>query len=708
MANNKRDGYGKLLDCWMPPKEAGEPIGCLATTYTFDPELFEEECLSRFLKMDTEYDEDGALYLIEREEKLCAIKCASVLVDQTHSNKQRSLRWDMLSMRYSGTFHPKISLLYWSGCIRLIVASANLSKPGYRENQEIFGVVDFFLDAGKIIKADAPIHILKNYIDFLRKIILDYSLSGDKVNKRSIDLLESIQKIAQQWTPPEVKIDNRQIHLESILIGPGRKDMFEQLQEIWIQYSSKLPHTAWITSPFYNSPDAQNLPAEKIWTILSTKKDAAVNYTCCYEPSHEEGKKYLIMAPESLKVKRIVGRALLDISFRGISISAKDENGNVCFRSPHLKSILLENDDWVMYMVGSSNFTSSGTGLITKCNYEANLVYIINTSKNPEGFAQLQSSFPKDDYFEQNEIEFSRIGYSEEDGEPLIPSLPIFFKECEAIWDNGIFIRFHFDKKHKTGNFRICDDTGSFSFHRRNWIEKNEPEFYLFPWTEKHIPSGFNVYLEDDALVPAFWPLNVENSKVLPTPDELKNLKLEDLIEILSSSKSLISVMRKILKEKMLKNAAIDFNKEYIDPHKRVDTSGYILQRTRRMSHALSALSERISRPVYTKESLDWRLYGPVGVNALCEAMVKEVEKTHLDEDMKKEELLFFMAELALEFINIDPTVNTNSLTKDEIISEFKKFLQNLYFSNKKLITANRPSPIRNYAKKAFKTIHKT
>ena len=27
-----------MLDLWRPPQDAGEPIGCLATTYTFDPE----------------------------------------------------------------------------------------------------------------------------------------------------------------------------------------------------------------------------------------------------------------------------------------------------------------------------------------------------------------------------------------------------------------------------------------------------------------------------------------------------------------------------------------------------------------------------------------------------------------------------------------------------------------------------------------------
>jgi len=707
MAKSNREGFGKLLDFWMPPKEAGEPIGCLATTFTFDPELFEEECLSRFLKMDTEFDEDLALYLIERQEKLYSVKCASVLVDQKHSNKKRSLAWDMLSMRYIGTFHPKISLLYWSGCIRLIVASANLTKPGYRENQEIFGKVDFVIEEGNILNSNAPVHVLLSLIDFLRNIILGCSLSGKAVNDRSISFLDSVQQKAEKWKSLDVKRDHNQIHLESLLIGPGRKDLFEQIQEIWMKYSSRLPHSAWITSPFYNSPDSNNLPAEKIWAIMSPKKNAKVIYSCPYDVLLDGERKYLIMAPESLKVKRFEGRPSPDISFRGNSMFSKDENGNERIRSPHLKNILIENDEWLLYMIGSSNFTSPGTGLAPRSNYEANIVYIVNKNKNPSGYDRLQASFSEDEYLEQSEIEFSQLNFSDEEGEPGIPILPLFFESCEAIWQNGVFIRFHFDKNHSIGAFRISDESGILNFQSKYWTLKQEPEFIILPWPEKPIPSGFNVYIEDEVM-PAFWALNAETRKVLPTPDVLKNLKLPELIEILSSTRTLISSMRKILRDKESSSESGYHEKEYMDPHKRVDTSGYILQRTRRMSNALSALGERIARPVYTMESLEWRLNGPVGVSALCEAMAKEVEKTHLDDDMKKEEMLFFLAELTIEFANIEPVINNDSLSKTEIMDELKKFLRSLFLSHEALINSSKPSPIRDYAKKAIKIVFNT
>ncbi|HOI55908.1 MAG TPA: hypothetical protein PLP01_11710, partial [Phycisphaerae bacterium] len=88
-------GYGRLLDAWTPPPDAGSPIGCVATTFTFDPVFFEEQCLGRLVQMETGANEDGRLYLVEREEKLSQLACAAVLVDQHNCRGTRSLRWDL-------------------------------------------------------------------------------------------------------------------------------------------------------------------------------------------------------------------------------------------------------------------------------------------------------------------------------------------------------------------------------------------------------------------------------------------------------------------------------------------------------------------------------------------------------------------------------------------------------------------------------------
>lgn len=83
----------RLLDCWQRKPEYGEPIGCIATSFTFDAAFFEEQCLARFVGMETDPAEDERGYQIEREEKLSPTFCA-VIIDQRHVPWLRSARPD--------------------------------------------------------------------------------------------------------------------------------------------------------------------------------------------------------------------------------------------------------------------------------------------------------------------------------------------------------------------------------------------------------------------------------------------------------------------------------------------------------------------------------------------------------------------------------------------------------------------------------------
>lgn len=137
-------GLGRLLDAWVPPSAAGAPIGCLATSYTFDSVFFEEQCLARFAGIRTGAAEESMVqaYLIEREERLSQIK-AVALVDKDHCRGPRSPRWDLLCARgKGGILHAKLSLLIWAKHMRLVVGSANLTPSGYRRNHEVFMVLE--------------------------------------------------------------------------------------------------------------------------------------------------------------------------------------------------------------------------------------------------------------------------------------------------------------------------------------------------------------------------------------------------------------------------------------------------------------------------------------------------------------------------------------------------------------------------------------
>jgi hypothetical protein len=60
----------RLLDLWRGEEEFGRPFGCVTTSFTFDAALFEEQCLARFLTIQSNPNETAKAYIVEREEKL--------------------------------------------------------------------------------------------------------------------------------------------------------------------------------------------------------------------------------------------------------------------------------------------------------------------------------------------------------------------------------------------------------------------------------------------------------------------------------------------------------------------------------------------------------------------------------------------------------------------------------------------------------------
>ena len=95
MSKARQQAQQTMLEAWRPPRGAGDAVGCLATTFTFDAGFFEEECLARFLEIDSLPDREGLAYLLERENRL-GPAFAAVLVDHRQAGVDHSLRWDVL------------------------------------------------------------------------------------------------------------------------------------------------------------------------------------------------------------------------------------------------------------------------------------------------------------------------------------------------------------------------------------------------------------------------------------------------------------------------------------------------------------------------------------------------------------------------------------------------------------------------------------
>lgn len=579
MAKRKREsqaGFGRLLEAWVPPDQAGDPIGCIATTFTFNAAFFEQECLASFLGLESEPNEDGPAYLIEREEKLAKLSCAAVLVDAHHCRGSRNLRWDLLAARLPGIQHAKVSLLVWTNCVRVIIGSANLTEDGYRRNLEVYGVLDFSEGS------PSPIQSLRETIAFLGRIV-QFATSTNNVDSPSVQrwkgLLDRVASQCANWGAGSDALKGAAIRVQPLFIEPNQgpeQSCFGQLKRLWPGGSP--PRIANVVSPFFDPPEAPNQPAAEVINLMRQRGDVAVGYHLTGEDipdaRAEDDGKVLLHAPESLCNQP--HRHSCSIEFYRI----KTVDG----RPLHAKGIWLEDDRYALYQIGSSNFTSAGLGISKRSNIEANLVYIVDAQRDPAAFDAFVATFPNSELVDTEVIQWKPIPNGDDESESEYKSLPTFFGDATFSVENStdalLTLKFHGSAP--DGFQLLPDGDDRVWFDAERWLALGSPAVCRLPWDRARPPSGFEVRIDGDAAT-AWWPVNALSANSLPPPDELKDLPLDTLIDLLTSARPLHRQLADYLKRKKPKTVgAMDAG--IVDPHKRVDTSRFLLQRTRRLS----------------------------------------------------------------------------------------------------------------------------
>ncbi len=682
-ASEDKPGYGKLLDAWIAPDDAGDPIGCVATSFTFSPVFFEEECLARFLQLESDPTEDGPVYLVEREEKLAQVACAAALVDQHHCRGSRSLRWDLIPARLPrGLQHAKISLLFWSRLVRLIIGSANLTDNGYRRNLEIFSVLDFRASG------EAPISCLLGTIAFLHRVA-EFGEVGGQTSpavQRWNNLLDRVTDECSKWGASDEKLRRHGVQVRPVFCGPGYDNVFDQLRMAWPDDSP--PEAAYVVSPFFDDSNSENVTARQLWKLLRQRGKASVYFHVTAEKGPGDDALF-INAPENLLSAMPSGRSRVSTEFYQVELPEG--------RPLHAKGLWIENSHKIAYLMGSSNFTSAGTGISSTKNLEANLVYLVDCHRNARAEKLLDATFPDGELVDLNgDIRWkSRIDKGEDDvGEELL--LPFSFGDATYHCDEKLqsSVSFSFLDTPPPKWELLTDGDNQRFWGEKEWVRQGKPDVCHVAWNQERPPSGFWIRWQDSQGA-AWWPVNVSVGKVLPPPDELKHLPLEVLINILSSVRPLHRVLAEYFRHRQnpgVKGA----DGPIVDPHKRVDTSQFLLRRTRRLSWALNALRMRLERPVVTLEILRWRLRGPVGVMALANAMVRESKS--------EEERAFLISELALELDRVKPETVPGYLAPDiyqaeirEVISELRTLVSD--------ISPNSPQNLRKYVQSVFRAV---
>jgi hypothetical protein len=385
---------------------------------------------------------------------------------------------------------------------------------------------------------------------------------------------------------------------------------------------------------------------------MRKRGDAVVDYCLEAEPTSIEG-HFIVKAPSSLLTTRPPRPACF------VKLSKLNTDTE---RPLHAKELWLQDGRWVMLLIGSSNFTSAGTGIGKAANYEANLLYLLDMNNAPRGYSSdLVKRFPPSESIEDPEgsLTFQEIMEPNADapGEGLLlPSgfLSATFRRMddgrnEVILDLGDDL---------PSGWQVMDEEEIVVLNEQDWRIASCPKRYHLIWSKK-APSGLWVTWKSAEGL-AWWPVNASSPADLPAPDQLRDLSLDILMEILTSARPLHEALRRYLRRKDRDmNVHPSKSDVDLDPHKRVDTSGFLLQRTRRFSWALAGLRSRLERPAPTNESLDWRINGPVGVMAVAQALTREAKS--------EEERVFLLAELALELLRTKPQTTHGSLSQTEV-----------------------------------------
>ena len=463
----KQDKIPPLLDHWTPPKLQDDdvstitPIGFICTSFTFDADFFDDECLTRFLTMETEKESDGAAFLVEREEKLAGLRGGIVLVDQHHCKGGRSLRWDLVACRIKhGILHAKITILRWSHCIRLIVGSANLTPNGCCINQEIFAVFDYYNGC------DEDLKLINDILNYLTE--LSHSQCGAIVQQRFDNLSVEIRQALNQWGISNKNYSRDEIRVNTLLVSPTNRNGIYRLKEIWEQSAYSPPDNAYVTSPFFDQEEHPNTPSNILPQILRQRGDACITYQLTVEPHSEEDNRLIAHAPSFLSKK---SRPALEINFTSISEVGLNEEDKTVPRPLHLKTTWLQNDDTHLMMAGSSNFTSAAFGLGARVNYEANVVFTVFKNRNKKAYDQLINSHIDGDDLDSDKLIFREIPNEDEpmpDADEIL--LPAFFGEAviRKVADRCL-LEINFCSDDSPAGFEII-----FEFHQRKEMLVNE------------------------------------------------------------------------------------------------------------------------------------------------------------------------------------------------------------------------------------------
>ena len=665
----KTSGKGTILDLWRPPQNAGDPVGCIGSTYTFAPGLFDEQCLARFLEIESESNREDLAFLLERENRLGSVY-AGVLVDHTQAGVEHSLRWDVLPVRIrAGKQHAKLSLLVWSRHIRIIVASANLTEPGYRSNHEVAATVDLDPD-----RADAD--VFADAVTFLRRLVgLVPGAAGNPPEvQRAEAFLNRTERQARRWKQVPGRSKIRQ-HVVCTLpaLGPGRSarsSLDEAVQSCRRRGAS--PNEVWVASPFFDAEDDTGRVTASLCKLMARSGRREVCF-CVPSVRGDSGDAVpRLAAPKALVLipRDYQGKVTVEI------LPDLDEDKNR--RQWHAKMLAMIAPGYSALMAGSSNFTCAGMGVGQYRNAEANLLTIVDRELFGREIGQLEAIWPEmKQVRDPDSAEWLGADpITEEEEQGALPALPTGFLSATYRAGDKRQIVLRFDRSNLPSEWRIL----AIGQEEREilsasvWSEGGEAEVLEIDWEPIQPPEKVLVRWEK---YEAWLTLNVEDSQKLPPPSKLEDMSADDMLRILAATDpgAAIRVWAKRQQPSDLFDPDLDSATPVdLDPLRRYDLQSTFLHRIRHRARILAQMRSNLERPVWGHQQLEWRLRGLVSVKSLADRLMRELARS----DGARDESLLGLADFLIVLGEVEYRPSDGSLPKDEFDKVYRPFLGGL------------------------------
>lgn len=653
MTNPSEASMRALASLWSLDEEAtGKPSACIASTYEFNAEFFEQNLLSRFLRL--RYDATDERFqdelVAQRDEFLSTSTVAVMVDDRRVSDSASTLLWDQVPVApRHGLQHAKVTLLAWERHIRVLIGSANLTPAGYETNREVVFPLDF-----RDHRGSHPRSLLFEVLAFLAQMV-SVSNASSTVSARLKAAINAVRVRAASWSniPANGEQDDWALHFVAHWPrdpdGPG---VGAQIRDLW---GNRILTAMTIVTPFTGTQDKHIAAALDSVRPKRLGADCELRVILPVEQTRRSESDVRVHA-DAIFRDVMHSRWEKDIHWAGIPVDEPvDDEG---LRALHAKVLCLESKSRVLLSVGSSNFTARGLGTHVR-NIEANLAVEFPNSQL-HGEFEVEYLLGSAEPIEFDPRKVAWVSNAEQEEEPVLDRVPSYFVRAVLFADP---VGSHANTGEVQWRFRIdfnpaecapstwslllpaagvaaqvlllskqvadADDSASVDLP-----EGRRPE------TVHHL---IVTWLDREALIPVL----LESRENYPLSTDRIDMSAEEIqLHLLAGRDGSRAVEHRRQTYAHTKGLAAE-----IDPLRLVTTKGFLLYRTRRLGQAIAECARRIEETPASIDAMRFRVFNdPLSpmrlARALREQLHAELVRPH--NHGLVEGCVFGMAELIL------------------------------------------------------------